>query len=167
MNERQVDPVAHADADQRRFAVQRIYIKALSFRAHGSTEDFRAGNKPPEITLNLNTETRKLSADLYEVMLKISFNAAHKDSQALIYRAEVKQAGIFVIGDFPEQEFMYVLNTTCPGILFPYARHALSRAVEQGGFPKLMLAPMSFEVLHQHYLQQMQQTAAAPAEPRH
>jgi preprotein translocase subunit SecB len=47
---------------------------------------------------------------------------------------------------------------TCPNILFPYAREAVSDLVVRAGFPPVLLNPINFEAL---YLQQKQQQAAA------
>lgn len=150
-------------ANERRFMVQRIYIKDMSFEAPGSGEQFRPG-LDPETKMELKTETQKLSDELYEVTLKIKVTAAHKNSKAVIYQVEVRQAGLFVIRNLAEQDFTHALNASCPGILFPYARQAISGMVERGAFPQVALAPMNFEVLHQLYLKQSQQNATAPAE---
>ena len=41
-----------------------------------------------------------------------------------------------------------VLGTVCPGVLFPYARCAVSQLVSQGGFPQFLLPPVNFEALY-------------------
>lgn len=144
--------------DQTRFDLQRIYIKDTSFQAPGSTEYFlsRQQAEAPEIKLQLQTEAHKLPDDLYEVMLQVSVTAQPKNSKTFIYQVEVKQAGLFTIRNFPEEEFMHILNTSCPGILFPFARQAISGLVERAGFTPMVLAPMNFEALHQQHLRQKQ-----------
>ena len=51
-----------------------------------------------------------------------------------------------------------LLAIACPTILYPYAREAISDLVTRGGFPPVLLAPVSFEAL---YAQRMQQQAGA------
>jgi preprotein translocase subunit SecB len=36
----------------------------------------------------------------------------------------------------------------CPGVLFPFARSAVSQLVSQGGFPQFLLPPVNFEALY-------------------
>jgi preprotein translocase subunit SecB len=48
------------------------------------------------------------------------------------------------------------MSITCPTILFPYAREAVSDLVGRAGFPPLYLAPVNFEAL---YAQQMEDQA--------
>lgn len=146
------------ERDQARFDLQRIYIKDTSFQAPGSTEYFlsRQQGDAPEIKLQLQTEAHKLPDDLYEVMLQVSVTAQPKNSKTFIYQVEVKQAGLFTIRNFPEEEFAHILNTSCPGILFPFARQAISGLVERAGFTPMVLAPMNFEALHQQHLRQKQ-----------
>ena len=66
--------------------------------------------------------------------------------------------------DFNEQTAHAVMNTLCPGTLFPYARQMISTLVAEGGFPPLVLQPVNFEQLYAQRMQQMmeeQKNAAA------
>ena len=40
------------------------------------------------------------------------------------------------------------VSTVCPGVLFPYARAAVSQLVSQGGFPQFLLPPVNFDALY-------------------
>jgi preprotein translocase subunit SecB len=55
-----------------------------------------------------------------------------------------------------------LLGIACPTILFPYLRETISDLVIRGGFPPVLLAPVSFEAL---YVQRMQQEQAASPNP--
>lgn len=48
---------------------------------------------------------------------------------------------------FAEEEKQQIYGIYIPGILFPYAREAISDLVGKGGFPQLMLQPMPFDQL--------------------
>jgi len=45
----------------------------------------------------------------------------------------------------------------CPTILFPYLRETISDLIARGGFPPVLLSPISFEALYVQRLQQRQQ----------
>ena len=54
----------------------------------------------------------------------------------------------------PEADLEPLLAVACPTILYPYARETISEVVTRGGFPPVLLAPVSFEAL---YAQRQQQ----------
>ncbi len=56
------------------------------------------------------------------------------------------------------QDLEPLLGIACPTILYPYVRETISDLVTRGGFPPVLLAPVSFEAL---YAQRLQQQAAA------
>jgi preprotein translocase subunit SecB len=64
----------------------------------------------------------------------------------------------------PAQEIEPLLGIGCPTILFPYLRETISDLIARGGFPAVLLSPVSFEAL---YMQRLQQDAAQRgAEPK-
>jgi preprotein translocase subunit SecB len=81
-----------------------------------------------------------------EVVLTVTVSAKHGDTT--IFLVEVKQAGLFVIRNLAEPDLKRAISTTCPGLLFPYARAAISQLVSQGGFPQFLLPPVNFEALY-------------------
>jgi preprotein translocase subunit SecB len=60
----------------------------------------------------------------------------------------------------PQSDLDPLLGIACPTILFPYLREAISDLVIRGGFPPVLLAPVSFEALFLQRQQQPQQGAA-------
>ncbi len=148
------------------FVVQKIYVKDLSFESPNAAGFFSQQQVAPEINLQLNTESQQLAEQVYEIMLSITVTAKVKEQDTVMYIAELKQAGIFTMANFSEEEMPVLVNTHCPSILFPYAREAVSSMVERGGFPQLLLAPINFDALYQQHLQQAKQTAA-PSESKH
>ena len=79
--------------------------------------------------------------------------------------AEAVQAGIFQMRNVPADDLRPLLAIACPTILFPYLRETISDLVIRGGFPPVLLAPVSFEALYMQRLQQEQQASGAPANP--
>ena len=47
-----------------------------------------------------------------------------------------------------EADLKRAVSTVCPGVLFPYARSAVSQLVSQGGFPQFLLPPVNFDALY-------------------
>ncbi len=136
---------------QPEFAIQRLYIKDISFEAPNTPEVFKSAWKP-EISVDLNIKTDKLEESVYEVVLKIIVTA--KLSNKIAFLAEVNQAGIFTLKGFAEEQLKGMLESFCPNILFPYGREAVSDLVSRGGFPPLYLAPINFEALYQQRLEE-------------
>jgi len=143
-------------SSERQFAVQRIYIKDMSFESPNAPEIFR-GEWKPQNELNLNTKVNRLGEQAYEVVLTVTVTAKVGDKTAFI--AEVHQAGIFTLGGFGEQELGPMLGAYCPNLLFPYAREAITDLVLKGSFPQLVLQHVSFDAL---FAQQLAQQEGAP-----
>ncbi|MFT7290288.1 MAG: preprotein translocase subunit SecB [Reinekea sp.] len=134
------------EQQQPQFGVQRLYLKDVSFESPNAPGIFRKEWKP-QIKLDLNTQTRQLDTDAYEVVLTLTVSAKIEEETAFL--CEVQQAGIFSIGGFPDETRDQMLGAYCPNILFPYAREAVDAAVVKGSFPALMLAPVNFDALYQ------------------
>jgi preprotein translocase subunit SecB len=54
-----------------------------------------------------------------------------------------------------------ILAVTCPNILFPYAREAVSDMVTRAGFAPVLLNPINFEALYVQQKEQAQQKQQA------
>jgi preprotein translocase subunit SecB len=150
---------ANQQADQQpqaEFMIQRLYLKDVSLESPNSPAVFQE-NSQPTVNLNIHTTTNKLNEALYEIVLAATVTAT-VDNRT-VFLVEVKQAGIFTIKNIPEQNMPIVLNVTCPTVLFPYAREAISDLVVRGGFPHFYLAPINFEALYLSNLQKQQADA--------
>lgn len=138
------------------FFIQRIYIKDISFESPQSPAVFQQ-EWQPHLDLQLQTTNVALDETHHEVTLKATASVKSKDKVAFI--VEVAQAGIFAIKGFTEDQLQNILGSVCPGILFPYAREAISDLVNRGTFPPLYLAPVNFEALYQQHLHQQTEPA--------
>lgn len=147
-----------ADAQQAQFAIQRIYIKDVSFEAPNSPAIFRK-EWTPEVKLDLDTRSEKLDDSTFEVVLSLTVTATIGQETAFL--CEVQQAGIFSVPNLTDPQMAHMLAAFCPNILFPYAREAVSSLVNRGTFPQLNLAPVNFDALFAQYLQQRQAEAQA------
>ncbi|GAA5443951.1 protein-export protein SecB [Microbulbifer sp. NBRC 101763] len=152
----ELNGAANAEAPQVQFAMQRIYLKDLSFETPMGVEVFKKQWKP-QVNQELNTKTAKVDEDLYEVALTLTITVKLEEDTAFL--VEVKQAGLFGIKGLEGQQLAQALNTACPQILFPYAREVIDNAVVKGSFPALMLPPVNFDALFAQALDQAQKQA--------
>ena len=135
-----------SDRDPRQFALQRIYVKDLSFEVPSAPAIFSEQQVDPEIQLNLKNSHTGLGNDNYEVVLHVSVHA--KVNQQTVFLIELDQAGIFAIKGYAAEEFNRLAGTYCPATLFPYARETIASTVGKGGFPPLTLQPINFDALY-------------------
>lgn len=149
-------PAADPQTVTGQLAIQKIYLKDVSFEAPNSPAVF-TGDLNPSADVHFANKTTALDDDNHEVVLTVTVKV-QQDSQS-IYLVEVQQAGIFTIRGFPEQHLPAILATACPNSLFPFAREAICDLVVKGGFPQLLLAPVNFEVLYAQELQRRQGSA--------
>jgi preprotein translocase subunit SecB len=131
-----------ADAVQRQFQLQRVYLKDLSFEAPRSPEVFRQEWKP-EVNLEVNSGARVLEPGVFEVAMKVTVDVKNVDKTAFI--VEVEQAGLFIVQGFEGVELDHLLKGVAPNILFPYVREAVTDLVTRGTFPQFLLQPINFE----------------------
>jgi len=125
-------------------ALQNVYLKDCSYESPNGPR--LEGNWNPQINLDLQTSSTALGPEVREVVLTVTVSAKH--GEATIFLVEVKQAGLFVVRNLPDPDLKRAISTVCPGVLFPYARAAVSQLVSQGGFPQFLLPPVNFEALY-------------------
>lgn len=145
-------------ANEKQFAIQKIYTKDISFETPNAPKIFTM-QWEPAMELNLGTHVNPLENGIYEVALTITVTV--KIGETTAYLVEVNQAGIFSIAGFNEQELSPMLGSFCPNIIFPYAREVISDLVSKGGFPQLILTPVNFDALYMQHLQQSQESTEA------
>lgn len=145
--------------DEPQFALQRIYVKDLSFESPKAPESFRM-EWNPKINLELNSSHGELGDGFHEVVLSVTVTAQNDDDEVM-YLAEVQQAGVFSAAGFDEEALEHTLSAFCPGLLFPYAREAIDSLITRGSFPAIMLAPVNFDALYEQSLQQREEQPRA------
>lgn len=147
------------ESDQRRFRVQKLFLKDVSFESPAAPGVFSSDSDlSPKISLQLNTENREVGENLWEVVLIVTVTSA--DDERTVYLAEVRQAGLFEISGFPDMDHAHAIGSYCPSILFPYAREVVSGMVQKGGFPQLTLQPINFDALFARELEKQRRQQA-------
>ena len=151
---------AGEQAQAPQFNIQRIFTKDISFESPNAPAIFTTEWKP-EIKLDIDTSTNKLDESVFEVVLSVTVTASLGEETAFL--CEVQQAGIFAIGEMPDQNKAHMLGSYCPNLLFPYARETISNLVNRGTFPPLNLAPVNFDAIFAAYMQKRVQEAQGDA----
>ncbi len=147
-----------AEEQQVPFAIQRIYVKDISFESPNAPAIFRK-EWQPEVKLDLDTRSEKLEDNMFEVILSLTVTTTVGGETAFL--CEVQQAGIFAVPERQDAQMAHMLASFCPNILFPYARETVANLVNRGTFPQLNLAPVNFDALFAQYVQQRQAEAQA------
>lgn len=136
------------------FNIEKLYVKDLSLELPNAPQVFMQAESP-QLDVQIHNQSQHVSDALYEVVVTVTVTA--KAGDKTLFLAEVAQAGLFSIVNVPAEELDPLLGIGCPTILYPYVREAVSDLVTRGGFPPVLLAPVSFEAL---YLQRQQQQGA-------
>lgn len=143
-----------ADAEQPSFQIEKIYVKDISLEIPGAPQVFLEA-QTPQLEIQVRHEASGIAEALFEVVLTVTVTA--RAGEKTVFLAEAAQAGIFALRNVPAQDVEPLLAVGCPSILYPYARETISDLVTRGGFPPVLLSPVSFEAL---YAQRQQQGAA-------
>ena len=151
--------------ENQQFAIQKIYIKDVSFESPNSPQAFTDTEWQPNINVQINSGNRTIAEGVYEVTVKVTVTAEHKEKTAFL--VEVEQAGIFAVSGFSDENLGGMLGAYCPETLFPYAREAVSELISKGGFPPLLLAPVNFNALYTQQLQQQAEAAQSESDTAH
>ncbi len=147
------------DPNAQDLQLQNIYVKDASFEAP-TGPNIQVSEWNPQFNLNMNTSGNTIAEHMHEVVLTITLEAKIGDKVA--YLVEVKQGGLFMIRGYSDDDARRVVGAFCPGVLFPYARQAVSDLILRGGFPPFLLPPVNFDGLYQ---QSLDQAARQPAQP--
>jgi len=146
-----------AAAEQPSFQIEKIYVKDLSLEIPHGPQVFMQ-QAQPQLEVQIDTGAAQFADGYYEAAVSATVSA--KVGDKTLFLAEAVQAGIFQVRNVPESDLPPLLGIACPTIVFPYLRETISELVIRGGFPPVLLAPVSFEAL---YIQRQQQ--AQPAAP--
>jgi preprotein translocase subunit SecB len=146
------------DQQQPSFQIEKVYVKDLSLEIPGAPQVF-VQQVEPKLEVQINTASGQFAEGYFEVTVGATVTA--KSGEKTLFLAEAVQAGIFSVRNVPEKEVQPLLEIGCPTILFPYLRETISDLVIRGGFPPVLLSPVSFEALYVQRLQQ-QQAAEGP-----
>jgi preprotein translocase subunit SecB len=147
-----------SDEQQPHFQIEKIYVKDVSLEIPNAPQVF-VQQVQPQLEVQINTQGGQFAEGYFEVSVAATVTA--KAGERTLFLAEVVQAGIFSVRNVPAGEVDPLLGIGCPTILFPYLRETISDLIIRGGFPPVLLAPVSFEAIYMQRMQQAQQSGDA------
>lgn len=146
------------------FGIEKVYVKDLSLEIPNAPQIFLQ-RETPQVGIELSNSAKMLEDGLFDVTITVTVTSKIEDKT--VFLVEVSQAGIFQARNIPEENLEGLLAVTCPNILFPYAREAVSDLVVRAGFPPVLLNPINFEALYLQQKQQQQQAAGTESNSTH
>jgi preprotein translocase subunit SecB len=142
---------------EQHFELQKIYLKDCSFESPQSPLIFSDNNDwTPEISMDLNSGSKPLADNVFEVELTVTVTSKFKDK--IVFLTEVKYAGIFTIANIEGDHLAGMLGSYCPNLLFPYIRETVSDLISKGGFPQLLLNPVNFDALFAQHQEKLKES---------
>ena len=147
---------AEAGQEGPQFAIQRVYVKDISFEAPNLPEMFNVDFKP-QVKMEMNSKSRQVADNNFEVVLSVTLSAEVEEKTAFL--VEVQQAGLFFINGFNEQQTHQLLGAAAPESLYPYVREAVANMIGRTGFPAIQLAPVNFMGLYMERMAKAQADA--------
>ena len=148
------DPQAQQPAT---FQIEKVYVKDVSLEIPNAPNVFLEQTQP-QLEVRIDTAAQAFADGYYEVTVSATVTA--RAGERTVFLVEAAQAGIFAIRNVPAQELDPLLGIACPNVIFPYLRETISDLVVRGGFPPVLLAPLSFETLYLQRMQAQQQEQA-------
>ena len=145
------------EGSQSGFSIEKIFLRDASVEVPTAPDIFTLKDAP-HIEIELNNVARSVSEGYFMVSLGVTVTAKHNEKTAFL--VEVSQSGVFLVKNIPDESIEMLLATTCPNILFPYAREAISDLIVKAGFSSVLLNPINFEAL---YMQKKEEEAAKKA----
>ena len=147
-----------ADNNAPVFQIQRIYLKDLSLEQPNSPE-ILLYQAQPQVEINLGLGASAIAEAIYEVTVMATVTT--KVNDRVLFLVEAKQAGIFEIRNFSEEQLQPIISVACPNIIYPYVRAAVSDMCTRAGFPPVLLSEVNFQGMFE--AQQAEAEAAAKA----
>ena len=142
------------------FQIEKVYVKDMSLEIPHAPKVFLE-QVQPQLEVQINTGSENFADGYYEVTVTATVTA--RVGERTLFLAEARQAGIFQLRGMPAEELGPLLGIACPTVVYPYLRETIQDMISRGGFPPVILAPLSFEAL---YLQQQQNAAQGQLGPR-
>ncbi len=138
------DFVAQPDAAQAegpQAAAIAQYIKDLSVESPNAPTVFQ-WQVQPAVDVQFNIAVDRVADEVHEVVLRINVSA--KSDQGTHFLVDLSYAGLFGLRNFPDDQLAPFMLVEAPGLIFPFARQVIAEAVQNTGFPPLLLEPIDF-----------------------
>jgi preprotein translocase subunit SecB len=159
------DP-APGEGNQTMMIVNAQYVKDLSFENPNAPASLSQEQGEPNVQIAIDVAADQIADRSFEVTLSLRAEGTNGDTKLFI--VEIAYAGIFTLGDVPDEYVPPLLYIEAPRQIFPFARAIVADSVRDGGFPPLLVQPIDFMAMYQQRVAQAQAAAGsgeAPAAP--
>lgn len=151
-------PEQQSAAPANAFQLERCYMKDASLEMPHAPELFVTPlQQQPTVDMQFEVSIKKLDDAHREVTVRATVTI--KADQNVLLLAEVKQAGIFQIRGFNDEQMAHISNVICPTIVYPYLRANVADLITRTTMAPVNLPEMNFEMLYQQRLAQQAATA--------
>lgn len=152
------EPEQQSAAPANTFQLERCYMKDASLEMPHAPELFVTPlQQQPTVDMQFEVSIKKLDDAHREVTVRATVTI--KADQNVLLLAEVKQAGIFQIRGFNDEQMAHIGNVICPTIVYPYLRANVADLITRTTMAPVNLPEMNFEMLYQQRLAQQAATA--------
>lgn len=152
------EPEQQSAAPANAFQLERCYMKDASLEMPHAPELFVTPlQQQPTVDMQFEVSIKKLDDAHREVTVRATVTI--KADQNVLLLAEVKQAGIFQIRGFNDEQMAHIGNVICPTIVYPYLRANVADLITRTTMAPVNLPEMNFEMLYQQRLAQQAATA--------
>lgn len=128
------------------FQIQRVYLKDASLEQPNSPQIFLE-QEEPSVNIQLGVEAQAVAEGVFEVAVTATVQTTVGDKT--VFLVECKQAGIFEIRNFDQEQLDPVLGIACPQIVYPYLRSNVSDMITRAGFPPVHLSEINFQAMYE------------------
>jgi preprotein translocase subunit SecB len=135
------------------------YIKDFSAESPSSPQVFQWQTQP-SLDVQFGIGGSKVADDVHEVTLKIDLTA--KSDNGTHFILDLSYGGLFAFRNFPEDAMTPFLLVEAPRLLFPFARQIIADAVQNLGFPPVLLDPIDFGSAYLAQVEAQQQSQGQP-----
>ncbi|MCI5851605.1 MAG: protein-export chaperone SecB [Sutterellaceae bacterium] len=140
--------------------LQRCYLKDASLEMpHAPAIFVNQPEEQPVVDIQFEVTPEKLGQEGY-YQVAVRGTVTVKAKETVMFLAECKQAGIFQIAGFSEQDTQILLNVNCPAIVYPYLRGNVADLITRSSMPPVHLPEVNFAALYQQRLEQEKANAA-------
>ena len=117
------------------------YVKDLSAESPSAPTVFQ-WQATPSLDVQFGINGGQVAEDVHEVILKIEVSA--KSDNGTHFIVDLTYAGLFGFRNIPEEALPPFLLVEAPRLLFPFARQIVADAIQNLGFPPVLLDPIDF-----------------------
>ena len=148
-----------AEADQPQASTIAQYIKDLSVESPSAPQVFQWQTQPA-LDVQFGINGNKVADDVHEMVLKIEISA--KSESGTHFIVDLSYAGLFGFRNIPEEALPPFLLVEAPRLLFPFARQIIADAIQNLGFPPVLLDPIDFASAYMAQVEGQQQVEGQP-----